>query len=48
MDTSILDKAIVFAVKAHQGAERRGNCFPYVVRPFFVYGETKNSLMNSV
>ena len=33
MDTSILDKAIVFAVKAHQGVERRGKDFPYIVHP---------------
>ena len=33
MDTSILDKAIVFAVKAHQGTERKGKGFPYVVHP---------------
>ena len=33
MDTSILDKAIVFAVKAHAGTERRGKAFPYIVHP---------------
>ena len=33
MDTSLLDKAIVFAVKAHAGAERKGKGFPYVVHP---------------
>ena len=33
MDTSILDKAIVFAVKAHQGIERKGKGFPYIVHP---------------
>ena len=33
MDTSILDKAIVFAVKAHAGTERRGTGFPYIVHP---------------
>ena len=33
MDTSILDKAIVFAVKAHQGAERKGKGYPYIVHP---------------
>ena len=33
MDTSILDKAIVFAVKAHAGAERKGKGFPYIVHP---------------
>jgi len=33
MDTSLLDKAIVFAVQAHEGQERRGHGFPYVVHP---------------
>jgi (p)ppGpp synthase/HD superfamily hydrolase len=33
MDTSLLDKAIVFAVKAHEGAERKGKGFPYIVHP---------------
>ena len=33
MDTSVLDKAIVFAVNAHQGTERRGKGFPYIVHP---------------
>ena len=33
MDTSILDKAIVFAVNAHSGAERKGKGFPYIVHP---------------
>ncbi len=33
MDTSVLDKAIVFAVKAHSGVERRGKGFPYIVHP---------------
>ena len=33
MDTSLLDKAIVFAVKAHQGVERKGKGFPYIVHP---------------
>ena len=33
MDTSVLDKAIVFAVKAHAGTERRGKDFPYIVHP---------------
>ena len=33
MDTSILDKAVVFAVKAHKGAERKGKGFPYIVHP---------------
>lgn len=33
IDTSLLDRAIVFAVKAHQGVERNGKGFPYIVRP---------------
>ena len=33
MDTSILDRAILFAVNAHQGTERRGKGFPYIVHP---------------
>lgn len=33
MDTSFLDKAINFAVKAHSGVERRGKGFPYIVHP---------------
>lgn len=33
LDTSFLDKAIVFAVKAHADTERRGKGFPYVVHP---------------
>lgn len=33
MDSSLLDKAIVFAVKAHANTERRGKGFPYIVHP---------------
>lgn len=33
MDTSLLDRAIIFAVNAHAGAERRGKGFPYIVHP---------------
>ena len=33
MDTSLLDRAILFAVQAHKGQERRGHGFPYVVHP---------------
>ena len=33
MDSSLLDKAIVFAVKAHANSERRGKGFPYIVHP---------------
>lgn len=33
MDSSLLDKAICFAVRAHQNTERRGKGFPYIVHP---------------
>ena len=33
MDTSLLDRAIRFAVDAHSGVERRGKGFPYIVHP---------------
>ena len=33
LDTSLLDKAIIFSVKAHAGTERRGKGFPYIVHP---------------
>ena len=33
MDTALLDKAVIFAVKAHAGTERRGKGFPYIVHP---------------
>lgn len=33
LNTDLLDRAIVFAVKAHAGAERRGKGFPYIVHP---------------
>lgn len=33
IDTSLLDRAIMFAVKAHAGTERRGKGFPYIVHP---------------
>lgn len=33
MDTDLLDRAIVFAVKAHHNSERRGKGFPYIVHP---------------
>ena len=33
MDTSLLDRAILFAVRAHAGTERRGKGFPYIVHP---------------
>ena len=31
--TTLVDKAIVFATRAHQGTERRGKGFPYIVHP---------------
>lgn len=31
LETSLLDKAIIFATKAHAGTERRGKGFPYIV-----------------
>ena len=33
LDTSLLDRAIIFAVHAHAGTERRGKGFPYIVHP---------------
>ena len=33
LDTTLLDRAIVFAVHAHAGTERRGKGFPYIVHP---------------
>ena len=33
IDSSLLDKAIIFAVKAHANTERRGKGFPYIVHP---------------
>jgi myo-inositol-1(or 4)-monophosphatase len=33
IDTELLDRAIVFAVRAHAGTERRGKGFPYIVHP---------------
>lgn len=33
LETSLLDRAIVFAVRAHAGTERRGKGFPYIVHP---------------
>lgn len=33
LDTDLLDRAIIFAVKAHAGTERRGKGFPYIVHP---------------
>ena len=33
LNTAILDRAIIFAVRAHTGTERRGKGFPYIVHP---------------
>lgn len=33
LDTDLVDRAIVFAVKAHHNTERRGKGFPYIVHP---------------
>ena len=33
LDTTLLDRAIEFAVHAHSGTERRGKGFPYIVHP---------------
>ena len=33
IDSTLLDKAICFAVQAHHNTERRGKGFPYIVHP---------------
>ena len=33
LNTNLLDRAIVFAVHAHAGTERRGKGYPYIVHP---------------
>lgn len=33
IDTELCDKAIIFAVRAHSGIERRGKGFPYIIHP---------------
>jgi len=33
IDSTLLDKAIIFAVNAHHNTERRGKGFPYIVHP---------------
>lgn len=33
LNTDLLDRAIVFAVRAHSGTERRGKGYPYIVHP---------------
>lgn len=38
IDSTLLDKAIIFAVKAHKNTERRGKGFPYIVHPMEALG----------
>lgn len=33
IDSTLLDRAIIFAVNAHHNTERRGKGFPYIVHP---------------
>ncbi len=33
LDSTLLDKAIIFAVNAHHNTERRGKGFPYIIHP---------------
>ena len=33
LETSFFDKALKFAVEAHQGTERRGKGYPYIIHP---------------
>jgi Guanosine polyphosphate pyrophosphohydrolases/synthetases len=33
LDTTLFDKAAIFAVKAHKDTERRGKGFPYIIHP---------------
>ena len=33
LNTAVLDRSIIFAVKAHSGTERRGKGYPYIVHP---------------
>ena len=33
LNSAVLDRAIIFAVKAHSGTERRGKGYPYIVHP---------------
>ena len=33
LNTELLDRAIIFAVHAHAGTERRGKGYPYIVHP---------------
>ena len=36
IDSTLLDKALHFAIDAHANSERRGKGFPYIVHPFEV------------
>lgn len=36
LNTELLDRAIIFAVQAHAGTERRGKGYPYIVHPMEV------------
>ena len=38
LDTSLFDRAAIFAVKAHAGTERRGKGFPYIIHPMETAG----------
>lgn len=33
LNTELVDKAIIYATHAHQGTERRGKGFPYIIHP---------------
>lgn len=33
LDTTLFDKAVVFATRAHSGTERRGKAYPYIIHP---------------
>ena len=33
LDTSLFDRAVVFAVQAHSGTERRNKAYPYIIHP---------------
>lgn len=33
METSLFDKAVMFATEAHRGTERRGKGYPYIIHP---------------
>ena len=33
LNTELLDRAIIFAVRAHAGTERRGKGYPYIIHP---------------